>query len=335
MDNSKFKRTAFFVILVFILVLQLTLMMIDYKPRLQSSAPGVPAIDDFLDSKYQLRPNTQAFWYSASISTNNIGLRDENYNLTKSPETIRIILIGDSTTFGQGIPVEKTYGEKLEKKLNLQSQNQIYEVWNAGVITYNTAQAVTLLDEELLKYEPDFVIYGFFQNDLNPPMYFYSRQLYYDDFPMLAFFDTLPFKNWKLFQFYNEKLYNLWGKIRYYRIMNKYGKEFSDSYKINEKAFDKLVSLSSKENFTLMITEFPYLMEQKIYNLESHSFLHEKIRENELLFVDIIPDLRNVSQDLAHFRVRNEDNIHMSEEGQTIISEALFKNLINLTSLNR
>lgn len=103
------------------------------------------------------------------VSINSNGLRDEEYQHEKPEGVYRILVIGDSLTFGWGVNAEDIFSEILEKKLN--ERNDIHrkykkiEVINGGIGNYNTRQESAFLEKEGLKYLPDEVILAHFIND--------------------------------------------------------------------------------------------------------------------------------------------------------------------------
>src|SRR5580765_1287067 len=58
-------------------------------------------------------------WFAgAPVSTNRLGFRDlREYDLAKKPNTYRILVLGDSVTFGHGSVYEHTYPFLLEERL--------------------------------------------------------------------------------------------------------------------------------------------------------------------------------------------------------------------------
>ena len=56
------------------------------------------------------------------ISTNSNGLRDYEHNYTKSENTIRIVMLGDSFVEGVEVALENTTSKLMEKKLNEQNE---------------------------------------------------------------------------------------------------------------------------------------------------------------------------------------------------------------------
>jgi len=90
---------------------------------------------------------------------NSEGFRNREHNINKSNQTYRILIIGDSFTFGQGMrDIKQVYPSLLEKYLNENSQKYKYEIINFGVPGYNSICKINLLKEKGLKYRPDIVI---------------------------------------------------------------------------------------------------------------------------------------------------------------------------------
>jgi|TARA_B100000315_G_C14414238_1_gene512454 hypothetical protein len=81
---------------------------------------------------YELKKSFTGLAQGKEVRTNSIGLKDREYPLSKLNNTVRIIVLGDSITFGAREEQENSYSELLENKLNKQSEYK-FEVWNAGV----------------------------------------------------------------------------------------------------------------------------------------------------------------------------------------------------------
>ena len=115
-------------------------------------------------------PNSHAFLMGADVNINSQGLRDYEYPLQKAPGTYRILLLGDSTTFGWGVRQQDTAAKFLERKLNTDlppGYNKV-EVLNAGVGNYDTVQEVTYYETRGQGFHPDLVVLVFFINDPEP-----------------------------------------------------------------------------------------------------------------------------------------------------------------------
>src|SRR5262249_26983685 len=85
------------------------------------------------------------------------GLRE--YPVEKPAGERRVVVLGDSFTFGENVGDEQTYAFRLERLLEGAS------VLNFGVHGYGTDQQYLLLKERGFAYGPDVVILGFYEED--------------------------------------------------------------------------------------------------------------------------------------------------------------------------
>jgi hypothetical protein len=85
-------------------------------------------------------PNRSAFLMGVPVSINSHGLRDREYSEAKPPGVTRILMLGDSTTFGWGVREEDTVAKILERELNKLDSSHPFEVLNSGVGNYGSVQ---------------------------------------------------------------------------------------------------------------------------------------------------------------------------------------------------
>ncbi|MCC6154563.1 MAG: hypothetical protein IT367_12425 [Candidatus Hydrogenedentes bacterium] len=103
--------------------------------------------------------------YSVNISSQ--GLRDREFGPKEDGE-LRVLLLGDSFTFGWGLEIEQTVGRQLEAMLNASGSAKRFTVINAGVDGYGPWQERIRLREIGFALEPDIVVLQLFPgNDLN------------------------------------------------------------------------------------------------------------------------------------------------------------------------
>jgi lysophospholipase L1-like esterase len=97
------------------------------------------------------------------------GLRDYEYEIPKPSNTIRILIVGDSITYGHSLPQASSFPKQLEELLRKDSDGVRYEVMNFGVGGYNTLQELALYKLKGAKFEPDLVLIGYALNDVLTP----------------------------------------------------------------------------------------------------------------------------------------------------------------------
>lgn len=109
------------------------------------------------------------------LTINGRGYRGTEHPYEKTPGRTRVVIVGDSISFGESIADERTFAALLE------SRNPKYEVVNLSVGGYGTDQELIMLQREGLRYHPDVVILGFclfsdFTDNTLPSALFDARQ---------------------------------------------------------------------------------------------------------------------------------------------------------------
>jgi lysophospholipase L1-like esterase len=115
----------------------------------------------------RLNPGYDGYFAGVPVGINSLGFRDtREYALEKPRGTFRILVLGDSVTFGHGALYETTYPYLLEQRLRAWRPDVEWQVWNLGVPGYSTRDELTYLQQVGDRYAPDLVIVGFFINDI-------------------------------------------------------------------------------------------------------------------------------------------------------------------------
>jgi hypothetical protein len=114
--------------------------------------------------------------YDKLVTFNSHNVRDPERPLAKPPGTWRMVVLGDSFMFGQGVPDESTCVRHLERRLQRPGGPRV-EVINTARVGYNTAIELTVLDTLGLRYQPDLVLLGFVLNDAEEGSPTYPRLL--------------------------------------------------------------------------------------------------------------------------------------------------------------
>ena len=95
------------------------------------------------------------------VRINSRGTRGREFDVPKPVDTIRIISIGDSRTFGWGLSDEETYSALLEKLLQEKfSSRKKIEVINCGVNAWSFGQMAAYFKNYALSWQPDMVVLG-------------------------------------------------------------------------------------------------------------------------------------------------------------------------------
>ncbi len=128
---------------------------------------------------WRLKPGLrQVIWDYTLVSTNAQGLRAHRALGPKGPETLRIVCLGDSVTFGYRVPVvfaERPdeydpawlpYPELIEKRLRQANPDRDIETVTLAVPGYSSHQGRAWLARDIERLTPDIVTANFGWNDV-------------------------------------------------------------------------------------------------------------------------------------------------------------------------
>ena len=110
---------------------------------------------------WRLKPNQDCYTKVGHqpVHINSHGTRGPEFVAAKPANTIRILSLGDSRTFGWGLPDEETYSRQVEVLLQQHvGRGKTVEVINAGVNAWSFPQMQVFLRDVGLKWSPDFVV---------------------------------------------------------------------------------------------------------------------------------------------------------------------------------
>lgn len=116
---------------------------------------------------HEHRPDARAQLMGVEVAINATGQRDRDFARPKPPGTVRVLMLGDSLTFGWGVRLEDTVAKRLEALLD-RDPDARYEVVNAGVGNYNAAMSSVWMRSRGMTFEPDLVIFNWSFNDAEP-----------------------------------------------------------------------------------------------------------------------------------------------------------------------
>ncbi len=128
-------------------------------PRIQDTG-AARMTGDYL--ALELVPNQRIQFHGATFSTNSWGMRDQEYALTPSPGTYRVVLLGPSFVMGSGAADNAVFEWLLEERLNAEAAGgpyERYEILNMGVAGYSALQEHYVLETQALDYQPAAIFY--------------------------------------------------------------------------------------------------------------------------------------------------------------------------------
>ena len=108
---------------------------------------------------WRFRPNRKI---DGRYTINSHGYRGRDFTIAKAPGVTRVVCLGESNTFGLGLPDNQIWPVKLQARLNeLDPHHRNWEVLNLAVTDYSSLQGLRLASRELAQLKPDIVLYSF------------------------------------------------------------------------------------------------------------------------------------------------------------------------------
>lgn len=176
------KKLLLFRSLAILLGLTVSFVIVEVALRLFRPQPTLSYLQEMAGEYYipgetipfTLKPNVLSKMPSmeypgryVTISTNQLGLRGSDIAPVKPAGTKRILILGDSYTFGEYVGDEETYPAVLERYYR--EEDQVVEVVNAGYADgWSPDEHYAWLTNTGIGYHPDVIVYGFFiGNDID------------------------------------------------------------------------------------------------------------------------------------------------------------------------
>lgn len=154
-----------------ILLAELVVYVISPQPVLHATAPDIFFVEYDEEIGWVNRPGAEGTYTpdpgvpAFAVRINKLGLRGKTVALEKPPGVKRVLILGDSNTFGYGISEDERFSDLLSSMLP-----QGYEVLNLGVFGYGTDQEALLFEREGLRFNPDIVVLAVSAGDLSDNM---------------------------------------------------------------------------------------------------------------------------------------------------------------------
>ena len=294
--------------------------------------------------------------FSISVRFNSQGLRAREVPYKKMEGKIRILVLGDSQTWGSSVEQGERFTEILEDLLHRRGINA--EVLNFGVVGYGTDQELLLFNRLGIRYHPDLVIVGFFWNDLFensiPVAYGYPKPQFVPGPTSTLQLRNIPVpkKIGQKKEFAGNRRGNVWDATKSWLAANSYiyrvladavrrspflyqfavetkiaGGPWRDpdsrEWKITKSLLEMLKETVKESGSDFLVAIIP---ERADFETAIYSFKHRLIDEmRDFPSIDLLPALKAVG---PASKLYYSNDIHLKPAGHRAIGQAIFEYLM-------
>jgi lysophospholipase L1-like esterase len=166
------KRHRFGIIILVLVVATTSAIVLESAARMIAGVPleeklPLSRVVPDADIGWVMRPSDEHYTYEHPVKLNRLGFRDSEIR-EKQPHEYRILALGDSHLYGQGLGDKALMTTVLERALVKTGGSCRFNVINAGVRAYSTNNELALLRKVGPDLDPDHVIVFFYINDFIP-----------------------------------------------------------------------------------------------------------------------------------------------------------------------
>lgn len=263
-------------------------------------------------------------WAQRHVVYNNFFKRDRDFKAEKPAGIIRVGMLGDSITFGQGIAnPEDRFSNILQK--NLQESGINAEVYNLGVPGLDSHEEIQLY-RELSFFNFDIIVWQYYLNDIQPenkgePAKIISRDAYTSDLIRVLSKNStfLDFLYWRFSSKYS---------ITFDRLDKHYLSMYADEsiLKSHEEELSKFIGELKEQDKKIIVMIFPLieLLGPNYPATEAHNKLQSYFKSQDVEVIDLLDDLKNLNwKDL----VASKFDTHPNEKVHKLVAEKLYEKI--------
>lgn len=263
------------------------------------------------------RWNDRPLHYFVSSDAQN--MQDKMYPAKKEPGVFRVVVVGDSFTFGPYLQLDDTFPKRMERWFNLNAQGRKVEVVNRGFSGFNTAKESEVVAKEI-GTDPDLVILEITLNDgeRGPLTREQKEQIF--GTPWLK---NGLFQYWKSFGFLLERFHNSQTHKAYIEYHTKFFKE-PETKAVFEKALAKIADGAAAKNIPVIAMLFPlfdFPLDAKYPFEESHRIIHSVLEDIKIPYLDLFSAFHGIPHE--RLQVIPGVDSHPNEIAHRIAAERL------------
>lgn len=253
--------------------------------------------------------------------TNRRDYRDDDHEPAKPPGVTRIVILGDSVGFGQGVPEPQTWARRLPGELATRGVARV-EAINACRIGWDTARELNELRGYGLNYAPDLVLISFVLNDADSwkaPGYYELHR------PVPAFVE--PALSWSCLYRWVKRRYNVLLvraglALSYVEHQTLIFREESGGWQDCRAALREIVDLSRARGAKVACAVWPLFTDERPYPMAAaHALVARTLQGWSVDVLDLEPVLSRYPAETL--KVLGDEDPHPSAKACAVAAEAL------------
>lgn len=255
--------------------------------------------------------------------------REPGFELGPKGDAFRILVIGDSFAWGDGVYWYDAFAPRLERRLNTVSRGERFEVINWSRPGWNTVRQVRTVEGRLDELDPDLVILAFVLNDPEPVEKSLLEQM------LSAAEGRLPRSGLSAWLFEHSRLYSLiWTRLENSRTHRELGNFYRSLYEGEhwqacQRALKRLRNSTRRREVPMALVIFP-VFDSPMDDRYPYADLHAQVgAAGENLEIPVL-DLLQVFQgmDTARLAVVPFTNAHPSEIAHRVAADGILDYLV-------
>jgi len=244
------------------------------------------------------------------------GFRGKYVPVERIGKTFRIMGLGDSFGFGQGVGEEEVYLEQLKKMLRQKMPEKRIEVINRSKPGWNTIKEYQYCSSKGYLYKPDVLVILYCLNDPEFGGYFLK--------PLISITWLEKFLERSHLYFYMMKVYN--GRVNpYHSYIHGLYQDGSQTVRVSMEALGRIGDICRKDGIKPVLAICPLLDDIENYSFQKeHDFVRAWGESAGFQVLDLLSSFRNSGYKTEALRVSRQ-NTHPNAQGHRIIAESLSK----------
>ena len=265
----------------------------------------------------------------ATSKMNQPDFREPGFELRGKEDAFRVVVLGDSFAWGDGVYFQDAFPYRLEARLNKVSKGQRFEVVNWSRPGWNTVRQRRSLELRLDEVDPDLLILAFVLNDPEPVDRTVLEQM------LSAAEQRQPEPGISSWLFARSHLYRLvWSRLENSRTHRELGAFYrslfeAEHWEACQRALKRLRNLTRRRGVPMVVVVFP-VFDSPMDSRYPYSDLHAKITHAaeslKIPVLDLLPVFWGM--DAARLAVVPFTNAHPTEIAHRVATDGILDYLV-------